>query len=273
MLKKFDVDIPELDDNAMYDINDFIRNFHHLGKGLTFDETIDFFIKKDIIPKDKVMEFVRENPQEMGEMKFMIFEDFLINNIDIKVFNSSKEDLDIYAKNYREKYPEKYQRALERIIENREINYNYFDESIKRLKEKAITYLSLIQFIGNNTEEQKEQYYWQNLLRELDINFDGTKIMGEDIKRLLKALFNCQTCLEEQIKISNDLETYKGSYLRAYGLIAAKLGSSEFYPSSNILEAYNDIPISISFDGTSLKMSKRQYEEAKADTIKKQKGL
>ena len=286
--------LEDIDSDAMHDINDIIANFKHFGFGLSFQEEIDFFNEAGIISRDRVDAYIKSNIEKIQEIYLktgldMIVEDveksqkekqskeykrkFTISNLKKLLKNDEvKEDWDAQVKQkireQQEQDSSKISVLTDKVIETRDVDYNYFSEYVSRLKQKGLTYLSIFQFVGNNNQPQLDNQYWENLLSKLDITVNGTSMYGEDIKRILVALFNSQIEITKKMNVGNDVKTYESPYLSEYARIGAKYGSNEMYPDDDIISKLGAMDFPEMIDCTSIAMSKRQLKEKQIEEEK-----
>ena len=296
------IELPQFDDDSMYDIREFIANFKQLGTGMTFQQTLDFFRQASILPREEIENYVKTNNEKIYEsylrelMPYMkkdlsdilskeTIEYFLANPLVTfeELFGSEYES---FCKARQMSEEEKLTKVEENMLrfkslsqeqqaeevesiysdKNRNADYHYFSTYVSRLKDKGLTYLALLQFIANNSQAQQGNQHWESLLTELDINYDGTTMLGIDIKRVLSALFNSQNTLLSKLAIANDLSTYHSEYLqtnisRTEARYNEKHDNCVVYPSNNILCTLRERVDIEKPDDTSIAMSERQLKE------------
>ena len=243
------IELPQFDDNSMYDVNELMSNFELLGTGMTFQQTLDFFRQASLLPRESIEDYVKANPEKVyaGYLRSLMpymekswadvlpkeTWDYILEHPGTNYEELLGSEYEKFKQATQMSEEEKIAKADKKMLrfkslprenqieeveeiyseENRNADYRYFSIYTSRLKDKGLTYLALLQFIANNSQVQQGNPHWESLLTELDINYDGASMLGSDVRRVLSALFNSQSALANKLAIANDLSTYHSEYL------------------------------------------------------------
>lgn len=188
-------------------------------------------------------------------------EDKLYNIVDVKekfkdYFGVTLEELEFYFSTYNIvdknevinylKMESKGYLQIEEIIENRMLEYEYYDKVLKILSRKALNYLMIIKYLCNCKERNE---YQEKILEEVQIYHYSSIVTGSDINRLLIVLFHLLKKFNSTLETANNKQDYLTQRISSGSLRYEK---DELYPSEKLImkdEYY--------LDKTSLKMKRK----------------
>lgn len=230
--------------NDMYDTKDVIDHFDQYTEEGTWAQNIDLFSNTDLISGEKVENYIRSNLPLMDELKIAS-----LNPIGISMDDLSSEE---HRYDYSLSQDDR-SKLIKLIINRRMSDHDFLTNYINRLRDKGMTYLAILQYLSSNDGKNDVDTYWVGFLNTLDISYDGTKILGSDLLRLMKAYINTKLYMEDKIKTINDLSTYQKYQKRK--------GVSKF-PNASVIQTINELPGMKKDDPTSMTMTENQYQSA-----------
>lgn len=171
-------------------------------------------------------------------------EDKLYNIIDVKekfkdYFGMTLEELESYFGNYNLinkneilNYLKKYYNGsfkLDKIIDNRMLEYDYYDKVLKILSGKGLNYLMIIKYLCNCKERNA---YHEKMLEDVQIYHYSSIVTGSDINRLLIVIFYLLKKFNSTLETANNKQDYLSQKLSS-GML--KYEVDELYPSDKLI--------------------------------------
>ena len=118
---------------------------------------------------------------------------------------------------------------MEEIIENRMLEYDYYDKVLKILSYKGLSYLMLINYLCNCKERND---YQEKILEEVQIYHYSSIVTGSDINRLLIVIFHLLKKFNSTLETANNKQDYLSQRLSS-GMLKYEI--DELYPSEKLI--------------------------------------
>lgn len=181
---------------------------------------------------------------EICEVVSRYNEDKLYNIVEVKekfkdYFGVTLEELEVYFGNYNLVDKNEILNYLKRecngylqmeeIIENRMLEYDYYDKVLKILSNKGLSYLMLINYLCNCKERND---YQEKILEEVQIYHYSSIVTGSDINRLLIVMFHLLKRFNSTLETANNKQDYLSQRLSS-GML--KYEVEELCPSEKLM--------------------------------------
>lgn len=200
--------IMDLGEHKIYNVTTFILNFETYF-GLSLKEANDLIVNSTLISSKNLITYIENNLDKMYENQY--------HNSNI-----SKEE----------------------IIASRLADYEYYKEVLTILKDKGIIIMNILRYLCSLSTCNDTIIEYENIFDECNMYHFKNATSGRELNRLLRALSNIVTQIQNLLLKANDLEKYHKIRIDD---LARIFGSNTIYPSKKIILDKDDY-----YDKTSL---------------------
>ena len=182
---------------------------------MNLDEVLNKYDKDNLIKLFTVNSVINEFPLYFG-IGFDEMRNYFINYEVIDF-----EEVCNYLKN----------KNMDFVLSKRQNEYLYYNEVLSILSDKGLFFINLLEYLSNSKIFNLDDFYERQLM-DLEIEHYSSVLIGNDIKRILIALFHIKKMFDENLENINKKELYLDERIDGFGF---SYGGRDIYPSRNLI--------------------------------------
>lgn len=182
---------------------------------MNLDEVLKRYDKENLLKLFTINSVIEEFPLYFG-ISFNEMKDYFINYEII-----SFEEICSYLKN----------NNMDSVLIKREKEYLFYKDMLSILSDKGLFFVKLLQYLSDSKVFNRDNFYERQLI-ELEIEHYSSVLIGNDIKRILIALFHIKRTFDENLENINNKELYLKERIDSFGF---NYGGRDIYPSKNMI--------------------------------------
>lgn len=183
-----------IDERKIYNLTDIILNFSEYFN-CEFDQLKAFFTHYEVISWDEVKKYILNCSDRLYERRFSC------------------------------------EICLEDVLEERFIDYEYFNKVLEILSKKSLMYLNLLEYLASRMNDLEREYEYEKVLNNLEVFHYASILKGSDLILFLKELATLIHQFQNALMKVNCLETYHSQTIDSF---ARQVGGDSIYPSSSL---------------------------------------